>query len=130
MKHTKTPTHLRLLPPPDPNYLAPSWERNQQTTKKETVAIARQMDKLHNIVCAVFLAVILLEIAFIRLSSVIYDQMGMSGVVTLMCVAMAIGVIGMFMVYTMGTIETSVRQELNIADDGEDDWYEEELDYV
>lgn len=130
MKQTKKPTHLRLLPPPDPDYLSPSWESEKATPAKDAKAIIQQMDKLHSMTSVLFLSLILLELTLSQLSGMVYDLFGMPGAIALMVIAMVFGLAGVVLTYFMATIEANVRRELNVFDDTEDDWHEEELDYV
>lgn len=111
MKTNHKYPHLRLLSQPE--YLAPSWETKDAVAPVANQSVIRkQMDRLHTLCNAVFLAIILLEVSLWQIADVVYGYAGVGGAVVLVVIGVIFGLAGAVLMFLMGTVESNVRREL------------------
>ena len=119
MKSKKNP-RLSVLPVRD--VVRPSWEEKNILPVINERAIKKQMDKLHNISGAVFLVTILLEICLWQFVTVMNTTLSFAGVVEMVAVSLAVGLLGGVLFYLTASVEASVRQNLSESGTEVDDY--------
>ena len=113
MKRKQYP-YLRLIPKQD--LLKPSWDEPATHQPAANITeINLQMDKLHGLSGAVLLLTILPEACILGFYEILYAVMGVSGIVTFTAMVLAVGLIGAILFYLMTTVESAVRQSLDVS---------------
>lgn len=121
MKHSRKP-NLYVLPLKDAVH--PSWEDEQR--RKNTVnhtEIRKQMDKLHSVSAAVFVATILLEICIWKFEAIAGTELGLAGTLALVVVSLIVGLVGGILFFLTASVEENVRRNLPSV-------YREDEEYV
>lgn len=119
MKSNKYP-HLYVLPQKEA--LTPSWDETEETSTVNQQMIRKQMDKLHGISGAVFVATVLLEICIWQFSAAIGSSLGLIGTVAIIAASLIVGLIGGILTHLTSSVEQTVRQHLPSVET-EDEYY-------
>lgn len=109
MKSNKYP-HLSVLPPKEK--LTYSWDNTEEKSAIDERAIRRQMDKLHSVSSAVFVATILLEICIWQFHAALGSSLGLLGTIVIIAASLIVGLVGGIFAHLTASVEQTVRQHL------------------